>query len=144
MVVMNVVYALAAFPAGAASDRLGRRSMLIVGTLLLIVADLVLAYSDGVALMLLGVAVWGLHMGFTQGLLAALVADTAPADLRGSAFGIFNFTGGVALLIASVVAGALWDKFGPAATFLVGAGITAAALAAIALLMPAVERPRAA
>ena len=136
MVVMNMVYALAAYPAGAASDRLGRRSMLIAGTLLLIVADLVLAYSDGVALMLVGVAVWGLHMGFTQGLLAALIADTAPADLRGTAFGIFNFTGGLALLIASVLAGALWDQFGPAATFLVGAGITAAALAAIAVLMP--------
>jgi len=135
LVVMNIAYALAAYPAGAASDRLGRRGVLIVGTALLIVADLILAFGGGVTVVLVGVVFWGLHMALTQGLLAALVADTAPADLRGSAFGIFYFTGGIAMLVASVVAGALWDAVGPAATFLAGAGFTAFALAGIAVFV---------
>ena len=135
LVVMNIVYALAAFPAGVASDRFGRRGMLIIGTTMLIVADVVLAYAGDIALVLVGVVFWGLHMGLTQGLLAALVADTAPVDLRGTAFGLFNLTGGVALLVASVMAGALWDGFGPAATFLAGAGVSALALLSVAVLL---------
>ncbi len=136
LVVMNVAYALAAYPAGATSDHRGRRSVLIVGVALLIVADLILAIGGNVPVVLTGVAFWGLHMALTQGLLAALVADTAPADLRGSAFGIFYFTGGIAMLIASVIAGALWDAIGPAATFLAGAGFTALALAGMAAVLP--------
>ena len=140
LVVMNIVYALAAYPAGAASDRLGRRGMLAVGTVMLMVADVVLAVAGDIALVLGGVAVWGLHMGLTQGLLAALVADTAPEDLRGTGFGLFNLASGLALLAASVVAGALWDGFGPSATFLIGAALAALALVAVGLLL---DRPKA-
>ena len=128
LVVMNIVYAFSAYPAGAASDRFGRGRVLAVGIAALIVADILLAFGGHIAVMLLGIAFWGLHMGLTQGLLATLVADTAPADLRGTAFGIFNLASGIALLVASVAAGSLWDAFGPAATFLAGAGISAAAL----------------
>jgi MFS family permease len=134
MVAMNVVYALCAYPAGAASDRHGRSGLLVAGIAALIAADLVLAYAANVPMVLLGVVFWGLHMGLTQGLLAALVADAAPADLRGTAFGIFNFGGGLALLAASVIAGALWDGFGPRATFLAGAAFTAVALFGVVAL----------
>jgi len=122
------VYALAAYPAGAFSDRIGRTGLLAVGIACLIVADLMLALTPGIILLMIGVVFWGLHMALTQGLFASLVADTAPADLRGTAFGVFNFAGGVAMLVASVLAGGLWDAFGPAATFLAGAGFTAVAL----------------
>jgi MFS family permease len=132
LVVMNVVYALSAYPAGAASDRFGRTGVLALGIAALIAADLLLAFGGNLAIMLLGVVLWGLHMGLTQGLLATLVADMAPADLRGTAFGVFNLASGAALLVASVAAGLLWDRFGPAATFLAGAAISAAALAGLA------------
>jgi MFS family permease len=134
LVIMNIVYALAAYPAGAASDRLGRRGMLVVGTAMLIVADVIFAFAGGIPLMLVAVVFWGLHMGLTQAALAALVADTAPVDLRGTAFGTFNLAGGLALLLASVMAGAIWDGFGPAAMFLAGAGIAALALLCVAAL----------
>jgi MFS family permease len=104
---------------------------LIAGLLMLIAADIVLAFASGIAGVLLGVALWGLHMGFTQGLLATLVADTAPAELRGTAFGVFNLISGLALLAASVIAGALWDAVGPQSTFLAGAGFTAVATAGL-------------
>jgi MFS family permease len=131
LVVMNVVYSLAAYPAGILSDRMDRIDVLIVGILFLIVADLALAFAGGIAAVTAGVVLWGLHMGFTQGLLSALVADTAPPQLRGTAFGMFNLLGGLALLAASVIAGALWDMTGPQATFLAGAGFTVLALAAL-------------
>ena len=134
MVVMNVVYALAAYPAGALSDSLGRTGMLTLGIVFLIIADVVLAFGATIPLMMLGVAFWGLHMGFTQGLLATLVADTAPLELRGTAFGVFNFASGIAMLVASVVAGALWDAYGPAATFAAGAIVTAAALLGLVIV----------
>ncbi len=133
MVVMNIVYALAAYPAGALSDRIGREGLLAVGMACLIVADLILALGATVTLAMLGVAFWGLHMALTQGLFASLVADTAPQDLRGTAFGVFNFAGGVAMLIASVLAGGLWDAYGPAATYLAGAAFTVVALIALAV-----------
>jgi MFS family permease len=132
MVLMNAVYALSAYPAGALSDRIGRDTILITGLALLIAADIALAFSGGVAGVALGVALWGLHMGLTQGLFAALVADTAPPELRGTAFGMFNLVTGLALLAASVVAGALWDAAGPKATFLAGAAF--AALSVLALM----------
>ena len=128
MVVMNVVYALAAYPAGVLSDRIGRVGLLAIGIACLIAADLMLALGSTIMPVMIGVAFWGLHMALTQALFASLVADTAPADLRGTAFGVFNFAGGVAMLVASIVAGGLWDAFGPAATFLAGAGFTAVAL----------------
>ncbi|MBS0244495.1 MAG: MFS transporter [Proteobacteria bacterium] len=133
LVLMNIVYALAAYPAGALSDRANRKSMLIAGLMLLVIADLVLALTSGIAGFAIGVALWGLHMGFTQGLLSALVADTAPAELRGTAFGMFNLVSGVALLAASVIAGALWDAIGPRGTFVAGAVF--AAVAVIGLLV---------
>jgi MFS family permease len=128
MVVMNIVYALAAYPAGALSDRIGRGNLLAVGIACLIAADLILALSTTVALVMTGVVFWGLHMALTQGLFASLVADTAPENLRGTAFGIFNFAAGVAFLVASILAGGFWDAYGPAATFLAGAGFAIIAL----------------
>jgi MFS family permease len=133
MVVMSLVYALVAYPAGAAADRgLGPR-LLWSGFAALIVADLVLARADGAVTVYAGAALWGLHMGLTQGLLAALVAAVAPADLRGTAFGVFNLVCGVALLLASVLAGWLWQFVGPAATFYAGAALTAIALVVLRL-----------
>jgi MFS family permease len=128
MVVMNLVYALAAYPAGVLSDRGSRLRMLVIGLSLLIAADVVLAFASGIAALAAGVALWGLHMGFTQGLLLALVADTAPPELRGTAFGMFNLLTGAALLAASIVAGALWDAVGPKGTFLAGAAFAVIAL----------------
>ncbi|MFG1466550.1 MFS transporter [Xanthobacter sp. DSM 24535] len=133
MVVMNIVYALGAYPAGVLSDRIGRGGLLAVGIVCLIVADLILALGSTISLVMIGVVFWGLHMALTQGLFASLVADTAPEDLRGTAFGVFNFAGGIAMLIASVIAGGLWDAYGPAATFLAGAGFTVVALIAFGL-----------
>ena len=130
MVVMNIVYTFTAWPAGALSDRIGRYGV-TVGFALLILADLVLAIADGATAAMIGVALWGLHMGLTQGPLAALVADAGPEELRGTAFGVFNLVSGVAMLAASIVAGALWDVTGPAGTFLAGAAFTAVALAAL-------------
>ena len=134
MVVMNVVYTFSAWPAGALSDRVDRYLVVAAGFAVLILADLVLALGDGVVAVLIGVALWGLHMGLTQGLLAALVADTAPPELRGTAFGMFNLLSGIALLLASIIAGGLWDVIGPNGTFLAGAMFTAIALAALPLV----------
>lgn len=122
MVVMNVFYAAAAYPAGAAADRCPPRPLLLIGLALLIAADAVLAIAAGAMAVFVGAALWGLHMAFTQGVLSKLVADTVPEQLRGTGFGIFNLVSGGALLLASVIAGALWSVIGPAATFLAGAG----------------------
>jgi MFS family permease len=124
LVVMNVVYALSAYPVGTVSDRMSRTSLLIVGLLALLAADLVLAFAHGMMAVTAGAALWGLHMGFTQGLFAALVADTALPELRGTAYGVFNLATGLALLLASVIAGALWDLAGPQGTFLAGGAFT--------------------
>lgn len=133
MVVMNVAYALSAWPVGALSDSIGRYRLLIGGFALLIIADLVLAFADGLTPLMIGVVFWGLHMGLTQGILSALVADTAPAELRGTAFGVFNLVSGLAMLAASIIAGALWQWVGPDGTFLAGAAFTALALMALRL-----------
>jgi MFS family permease len=132
-IIMNVVYAGSSYPVGQLSDRLGRRGLLLAGFAVLIAADLVLAAAGPLWQVMAGVALWGLHMGMTQGLLAALVADTAPAALRGTAYGVFNLVSGIALLAASVIAGALWTFIGPAATFLTGALFTVIALLALAV-----------
>jgi len=134
LVAMNIVYALAAWPAGALSDRIGRYGLLTGGFAVLIIADLVLAIAPNVAAVVLGAALWGLHMGLTQGILASLVADTAPPDLRGTAFGMFNLAAGIATVAASVIAGGLWDAVGPQVTFIAGAAFTALALAVVPLL----------
>ena len=143
MVVMNVVYAAFAYPAGAAADRVSQRLLLLTGLALLIASDLVLAAATSPLGAFIGTALWGLHMAFTQGLLAKLVADTAPADLRGTAFGVFNLVSGGALLLASVTAGALWSMVGPSATFLAGAAFAAvAAIGSLAYgMLPQVGGP---
>ncbi|MBI5040938.1 MAG: MFS transporter [Gammaproteobacteria bacterium] len=127
LIVMNVFYAGAAYPAGAAADRIDHRTLLLIGLGLLIFADGVLAFATAPLLVFAGAALWGLHMAFTQGLLAKLVADTAPAELRGTAFGLFNLVSGLALLLASVIAGALWQTLGAPATFIAGAVFATAA-----------------
>jgi MFS family permease len=139
MVVMAIFYALSAYPAGWLSDRISRTKLLCMGMGLLILADLVLAGSGSIITLMLGVALWGLHMGFSQGILASLVADTAPMDLKGTAFGIFNLVSGVCMLIASVLAGAIWQGMGSVNTFLAGALLAATAL----FLLIAVEGSRA-
>jgi MFS family permease len=131
MVLMNVVYAISAYPAGVLSDRMDRYTVLIAGLALLILADAVLALADGVGGVAVGVILWGLHMGLTQGLLAALVADTAPEELRGTAYGMFNLITGLALLAASLIAGELWDVIGPKGTFLAGAIFASMSVAAL-------------
>jgi MFS family permease len=134
LVVMNVAFAFSAYPAGWLSDRLNRWAVLGAGSALLIGADVILAYSGSVAAAMLGIAIWGLHMGFTQGIFAALVADTSNPNQRGTAFGVFHFVTGLALLAASLIAGLIWDRYGPQAMFLTGASFTAIASAtAIAL-----------
>jgi MFS family permease len=117
MVAMNVVYALSAFPFGKLADKMSHTRLLMAGLVVLVAADAVLAHGDHWRVVLVGVALWGLHMGMTQGLLATMVADTAPAPLRGTAFGLFNLVSGAITLVASVVAGVLWDRFGAPATF---------------------------
>ena len=136
MVVMNVFYAGAAYPAGAAADRFRQRTLLLIGLALLIVADGVLATARDAFSVLAGAALWGLHMAFTQGLLSKLVADTVPAQLRGTGFGVFNLVSGGALLLASVIAGALWSAVGPSATFLAGAGFATVAAIGVLTLHP--------
>ena len=128
MVLMNVVYSVAAYPVGILSDKVDRLTILALGLVLLIAADIALALAPGITGVVIGVALWGLHMGFTQGLLATLVADTAPPELRGTAYGMFNLVSGGAMLAASILAGILWDVFGPAGTFAAGAAFAAVAL----------------
>jgi MFS family permease len=141
MVAMNVVYAGAAYPFGRLSDRMSHRALLALGLGVLTLADLVLAASGRWPVVLAGVALWGLHMGMTQGLLATMVAEVAPADLRGTAFGFFNLVSGVAMLLASVAAGLLWDRLGPAVPFLAGAGFCAMALVVLAWRPAATAQP---
>lgn len=133
MIVMNLVYSGAAYPAGAAADRVSSRSLLIVGLVVLVAADLVLAFAPSPLVAFVGAALWGLHMALTQGLLAKLVADSAPTDLRGSAFGVFNLVSGGATLGASVIAGELWSLYGPRAAFLGSAAFALTAVVGFAL-----------
>ncbi|AXS81406.1 MFS transporter [Dechloromonas sp. HYN0024] len=122
MVAMNIVYSLSAYPFGKLSDRVSHTKLLVIGLFVLIAADLVLASSAHWSVVLAGVALWGIHLGMTQGLLATMVADTAPSDLRGTAYGFFNLISGLAMLLASLCAGFLWDLLGAAFTFYAGAG----------------------
>ncbi|MDZ3990774.1 MFS transporter [Pseudomonas sp. Teo4] len=134
LVLMALAYSLSAYPAGVLSDRMGRRVVLMLGLALLVAADLLLALMPGWVGLALGVMAWGLHLGFTQGIFSALIADSAPASLRGTAFGVFHLLTGAALLVASVIAGLLWDGAGFRATFLVGAAFAGTTLAGLALL----------
>jgi len=135
LVVMNIVYAVSAYPLGALSDKVDRKLLLAIGFTTLIAADIVLAVAPDLPTVMAGVALWGLHMGMTQGLLAALVADEAPPNLRGTAFGVFNFVSGIALLLASLIAGGLWEAIGPYATFLAGATFTGIGLVGTAAVL---------
>ena len=134
LVAMNVAYAGSAYPAGVLSDRIGRRGVLVAGMGLLIAADLALALATGIWPVIGGVVLWGLHMGLTQGLLAAMVADVTPEEIRGTAFGVFHMVTGIMLLAGNLVAGLLWDRVGPPATFLAGIGFTAIALAGLIII----------
>jgi len=138
MIIMNVFYAGAAYPAGSAADHVSQHVLLFLSLVLLVISDAVLAFASSPLYVFSGAALWGLHMALSQGLLSKLVADTAPVQLRGTAFGIFNLVSGGALLLASVFAGSLWSSFGPSATFLAGAVF--ATIASIGVL--AVMRPR--
>jgi MFS family permease len=131
MVAMNIVYALSAYPFGKLADAMSHTRLLTAGLVVLIASDIVLAHGTHWTVMLVGVALWGLHMGMTQGLLATMVSHTAPANLRGTAFGFFNLLSGMVTLVSSVIAGEMWDRLGAAATFYTGAGF---ALATLALL----------
>jgi len=133
LIAMNIVYALSAYPFGRLSDRVGHTGLLVLGLLILLAADLVLAFSPQAPWVWIGVALWGLHLGVTQGLLTRMVADSAPSDLLGTAYGLFNLVAGVALLVASGLAGWLWDRLGAAATFHAGAIFVALALATLAM-----------
>jgi MFS family permease len=137
LVVMSVVYTLTAYPVGHLSDRMPRRWLLALGMLVLALADAVLAIARGDVALFTGIALWGLHMGMSQGILATLVADTSPAEYRGTAFGMFNLVSGVALLMASAGAGALWDEFGPWSAFAAG-GVLCVIAALLALRPPVV------
>lgn len=128
IVAMSVAYAGSAYPAGVLSDRMDRRAVLVVGLFLLIAADLVLALATGISMVIVGAVLWGFHMGLTQGLLSAMVADTTAERIRGTAFGVFHMVSGLALLAASLIAGLLWDLYGPPATFFAGMVFTAIAL----------------
>jgi MFS family permease len=139
IVAMNVIYAASAYPFGKLSDRMSHPKLLMLGLLVLIAADLVLATDDQWSTVLFGVALWGVHMGMTQGLLAHMVADTAPADLRGTAYGFFNLMSGLAMLVASVFAGLLWDSFGASFSFYAGAGFCVLTLVGLWLRASRVE-----
>ena len=128
MIVMSLAYSFSAYPAGILSDRVNRRNLLAAGILLLVLADLILAWAGSPLSVLLGVALWGLHMGCTQGILAAMIAEVTPPELKGTAFGLFNLASGLLMLLASVIAGGLWDRYGPAITFCVGAAFSLTAL----------------
>ena len=142
MVLMNLVYSLAAYPAGTLSDRMDRTTVLAIGMATLVIADLFLGLSANFLGVAIGVALWGLHMGLTQGLLSALVADAAPPELRGTAFGVFNLATGVTLLAASVIAGGLWDVAGPGGTFVAGAVFAGLALTGLLAIRLRLDRRR--
>lgn len=142
LVIMSLAYSLSAYPVGILSDRTDRVTILIVGLVLLVLADLILAFTNDVLVLGVGVILWGLHMGFTQGLLATLIAETAPAELRGTAFGMFNLVTGLALLAASVIAGALWDAIGPQGTFLAGAAFAVLTVLGLLPVRGRLRKPR--
>lgn len=133
MVAMNLVYAITAYPFGRLADHVSHGKLLGCGLLVLIAADGVLAAAWNWGIVVVGVGLWGMHMGMTQGLLAAMIAEHAPADLRGTAYGIFNLACGVAMLVASVLAGLLWDQLGPSFTFWAGAVFCLLAIGGLAL-----------
>lgn len=136
LVAMNLAYLLSAYPVGKLSDRMEKPQLLVLGCAILAIANFTLAFASTPVLLVVGSLLWGLHMGFTEGIFAAMVANSAPKDLRGSAFGVFNLLRGLVLLGASVGAGILWDKVGPQATFGFGSALAVATVAALWLARP--------
>lgn len=134
LVVMSLVYTVSAYPAGVLSDRISRRAILVAGLAVLVGADVTLALAQNVSTAMLGVALWGLHMGLSQGILSTLVADSAPTEVRGTAFGLFGVVTGVFVLLSSALAGILWDRFGPPATFWTGGGFAVVAMIGLLVL----------
>lgn len=142
LIAMNVVYSLGAYPFGKLADTMSHRKLLAAGLVVLVLADAALAVASHGPLLWIGILLWGLHMALTQGLLAAMVADTSPDALRGTAFGVFNLASGIALLVASVLAGLLWDRLGGGSTFVAGAAISVLTLAVLAWKAPAATNGR--
>lgn len=142
MVVMHAVYGLTAYPVGYLSDRIGRRSLIALSLLFLIAADLALATAQTLPMLFAGIVLWGLHMGFSQGILSTLIADSAPQNLKGTAFGLFNLATGLTVILGNVSAGLLWETYGSSSTFLAGAVMAFASLAAVPLLSAARHRAR--
>jgi len=136
LVAMNLAYLLSAYPVGKLADRMDKTQLLVFGCVILAIANFTLAFASTPVLLIVGSLLWGLHMGFTEGVFAAMVADSAPKDLRGSAFGLFNLLRGLVLLVASVAAGVLWEEVGPQATFGFGSALAIATLAALWLARP--------
>lgn len=141
MIVMSIAYSASSYPAGRWSDGTGRRKVLLVGIGFLLVSDVVLALASHLVMVFAGVVLWGLHMGFTQGLLAAMVTDVSPERLRGTALGLFNLVSGIVMLAASLLAGLLWDRIGPIGTF--GAGAILSIIALCGLVLYNARRPEA-
>ena len=141
MVIMHAVYGLTAYPVGALSDRIGRSGLLIASLFVLVAAYGTLAYAESVSLFIAGIVLWGLHMGLSQGLLATLIADTAPKHLKGTAFGVFNLITGIVVLFGNVAAGWIWDSHGSGATFLTGAALSAVTVLVAAPMLLRVKRP---
>lgn len=139
LIIMSLTYAIGAYPAGRLSDKWGRKGLLLLGLGMMVITHLVLAFSHNPVQVSIGAALWGVHLALTQGLFAALVADTCTPELRGSAFGLYSFATGIAILLASIIAGVLWDRFGSQATFLVGAGFGLAALAGGAVVLKRIQ-----
>jgi len=137
---MNLVYAAGAYPAGYLSDRIGPFGLLLVGLAALLGADLCLAFGQGLPVVFAGIALWGAHMALSQGLLSQLVAQTALDRLRGTAFGVFNLASGITLLVASLLAGVLWDRGGPVQTFAAGGLFAVLAAVLTILLRPVIQR----
>lgn len=140
MVVMHAVYGLTAYPVGYLSDRIGRRSLIALSLLFLIAADLALATAQTLPMLFAGIVLWGLHMGFSQGILSTLIADSAPQNLKGTAFGLFNLATGLTVILGNVSAGLLWETYGSSSTFLAGAVMAFASLATVPLLSAARHR----
>ena len=134
LVLFNIGFGVLAFPAGSLSDRVSPKAILAGGMALLIAADLILAQDASLAVLGLGVLLWGAHMALTQGIFARMIADSAPAELRATSFGAFYFASGIATLLASFGAGIIWDRSGASATFIAGAGVAALALVMLTLL----------
>ncbi|WP_105371769.1 MFS transporter [Neorhizobium huautlense] len=142
MVVMHAVYGLTAYPVGYLSDRIGRRSLIALSLVFLVAADLALATAQTLPMLFAGIVLWGLHMGFSQGILSTLIADNAPQNLKGTAFGVFNLVTGLTVILGNVAAGLLWETYGSTSTFLAGAVIALASLAAVPLLSAARQPAR--